>query len=650
MKPRSTAAAVCLSAVLLAALGLGQREEPRHSDRPATYREIPDDPWMPRSTMPPDGVIAHSEPVVRGLYVSIQVNTDLVGRNIVGDAANEPSIAIDPRDPSRIVIGWRQFDTVASNFRLGGYAYSEDAGHTWTFPGVLEPGVFSSDPVLDADPEGNFYYYSLQPDRGPDDWQCYLYKSFDGGATWPQDVYAFGGDKAWMVIDRTGGIGHGNVYFAWDRWGCCGSRRFTRSTDGGRTFSRRVGIPSSPEWGTISVGPDGEVYVAGRGFVVAKSTKAPDPALIPTFDFSVTVDLGGRLVFNAGGPNPGGLLGQAWIATDHSDGPTRGNVYLLASVDPSVGSDPLNVKFSRSTDGGATWSTAIRVNRDPPGTDAWQWFGTMSVAPNGRIDVIWNDTRNTGAENLSELFYASSTNGGVNWVEHGPVSPVFDSHVGWPNQNKLGDYYDMISDNAGVNIAYAATFNGEQDVYFVRIGMRDCNENGISDKDDITAGTSRDCDRNQVPDECQRDCNTNGVPDSCDVSAGGLDCDGNNNPDECDPDYDHDGTIDGCDFDIDGDGIWNGADMCEFSPLGQRVNEVGGPFSDIDQDCDVDLIDYSRFRYCIARGGPDVLLPVSTCPYVFDYNGDQDVDLEDFAGFQEAFSAGTGTFGGALPD
>jgi hypothetical protein len=41
--------------------------------------------------------------------------------------------------------------------------------------------------------------------------------------------------------------------------------------------------------------------------------------------------------------------------------------------------------------------------------------------------------------------------------------------LGYPNQNKIGDYYDMISDNTGAHVAYAATFTGGQDVYYLRI-------------------------------------------------------------------------------------------------------------------------------------------------------------------------------------
>ena len=99
--------------------------------------------------------------VVRGQHQSTQVNVDNLQQNIVGDAANEPSIAIDPTNPRQLVIGWRQFGTITSDFRQAGMAYSHDGGATWTFPGPLDPAQFRSDPVLEADSAGDFYYYSL---------------------------------------------------------------------------------------------------------------------------------------------------------------------------------------------------------------------------------------------------------------------------------------------------------------------------------------------------------------------------------------------------------------------------------------------------------------------------------------------------------
>jgi hypothetical protein len=104
--------------------------------------------------------------------------------------------------------------------------------------------------------------------------------------------------------------------------------------------------------------------------------------------------------------------------------------------------------------------------------------------------------------NLSALYYTSSTDGGVTWTPNQQLSPVFDSHVGWPQQRKLGDYYDMVSDDVGAHLAWAATFNGEQDVYYLRIGDYDCNTNGVGDSLDIAFGTSLDLDNNGIPDEC----------------------------------------------------------------------------------------------------------------------------------------------------
>ncbi len=200
---------------------------------------------------------------------------------------------------------------------------------------------------------------------------------------------------------------------------------------------------------------------------MARSNDARDVGSTPSFDQAVVVDLGGTLS-SFTGPNPGGLLGQVWVAVDHSDGPRRGDVYLLSSVNPP-GDDPLDVHFARSTDGGATWSAPVRVN-DDAGTAAWQWFGTLSVAPSGRIDAVWNDTRNDPEDGfLSELFYAFSDDGGVTWSVNEPVSPAFDPFLGYPNQAKLGDYYDMVSHDDAAHVAYAATFNGEQDVYYLRI-------------------------------------------------------------------------------------------------------------------------------------------------------------------------------------
>jgi hypothetical protein len=122
---------------------------------------------------------------------------------------------------------------------------------------------------------------------------------------------------------------------------------------------------------------------------------------------------------------------------------------------------------------------------------------------------------------LGELRYASSDDGGDSWSAAEPLTPVFDSHLGWPQQQRLGDYFHMVSDDLGVDLAYAATIGGEQNVYYLRIGERDCNRNSVADATELDLGTAGDCNHNRIPDSCEIaagavfDGNGDGIPDSC---------------------------------------------------------------------------------------------------------------------------------------
>lgn len=437
----------------------------KFSLEPRQYDESQDDPYIPvqkeNQKRSPAYKISSTD------FFAVQVNVDELGQNIVGDAANEPSITIDPVNPNNISIGWRQFDTISSNFRQAGYAFSTDAGQSWTFPGCIEPGIFRSDPVLGANNSSKLFYYSLSTSGS---YTCELFNSTDGGANWMGFVPAYGGDKGWMTIDRTASIGEGNIY-CFSRDDVSTSIVMTRSVDGGNFFQPLVNVPTNPGRGTIAVGYDGIVYTAGRSFdngqfSFARSTNSPDSSATPVFEYSTQIDLGGQYSAYAG-PNPGGLLGQTIVACDAFGISGDSTVYVLSSVDPA-GTDPLDVYFIRSTNRGNTWSSPIKINDDLV-TSAWQWFGTMSVAPNGRIDVIWLDTRDNPGTYLSSLYYTYSLDFGITWSQNERLSEEFDPHLGWPQQNKMGDYFDMISDNDGASIAWAGTFNGEEDVYFGRI-------------------------------------------------------------------------------------------------------------------------------------------------------------------------------------
>lgn len=415
----------------------------------------------------------------QGIHTSYQVNVNNQGQNVLSDAANEPSIAVNPLNPNQMAIGWRQFGNWHSDFREAGSAYSEDGGKTWHKNGPIEAGKFRSDPVLSSDADGTFFYQSLRVVNPSNletaDFIVDQWRSTNGGKTWFDKTLAYGGDKSWYAIDDSDSVDRGNIYAAWNVAGNSHyPNTFNYSADNGQSFTLPNTLPQKPIFGTVAVGFDGEVYVVGvdgdqphlnDAFLLRSNN--PTSAMFPDFPQVSALDLGGNI--EIGYVNPVGLLGQMWVATDKSERHTKGNVYVLASVNPWERADRLDVHFQRSTDGGVYFEDYKKINSDTSIRN-FQWFGTMGVAPNGRIDVIWYDTRSyalPGLPTSSELYYSYSYDGGVTFSKEQAISPLFYHNLGYPVQQKLGDYIDIVSDNGGAHIAYAATFSGGQDVYYL---------------------------------------------------------------------------------------------------------------------------------------------------------------------------------------
>ncbi len=558
----------CVIGVAGAQVGAEPEERP---DQPVTQGERLDQPpGIPAVARGPGRLVP------MGPFMSIQANVDGDGNNIVGDAANEPSIGVDPLAPNRIVVGWRQFDTINSSFREAGFSSSVDGGRTWAAMGEIESGIFRSDPVVKFDDEGNAYYASLTI-TNQNEFLNDTFISTDGGVTWPTKTFALGGDKLWFAIDDFTHNGPAKLYQGWNVAGNeFFPNQFNRSLDGGLSFEQPVeydpGGFRRPAFGQVAVGPDGAVYVVGGWnggdsdiLWIARSDDAQDPNVDePTFGVA-TIDLSGGedFVFFGGGgsPNPQGLIGQANICVD----PASGDVFVAASVVRVFGGGSVDIAVFRSTDRGNTWSAPVRSNDATSGV--WNWFATMSCSPNGRLDMVFNSNRDdpNNARN-NKTFYTFSSDGGRTWSSDQVMTPQWDSHVGWPQQNKIGDYYDMISDRVGAHLIYSTTFNGEQDVYYMRINDYDCNGNGVGDGDDIDNGDAQDCNANTIPDACEiaagavEDANGNGIPDSCETCEADLDGDGDADADDFfayldlfasgDPgaDLDGDGDADGDDF------------------------------------------------------------------------------------------------------
>jgi len=119
--------------------------------------------------------------------------------------------------------------------------------------------------------------------------------------------------------------------------------------------------------------------------------------------------------------------------------PRNQNLYIAYMEGPPPGGrqdhfihPDVDTMFTRSLDGGLTWSAPIRLNDDPPGNGApatgpAQRHPRASVAPDGRIDVVWQDRR------------------------HGYRSPTH-SHLG-NGEARMGDTYFTYSLDAGATFA-----------------------------------------------------------------------------------------------------------------------------------------------------------------------------------------------------
>ena len=254
---------ICLSLLIAHSRASAQLAPTRKAPRGEPLEKYDNPPAPPRKIETSPRMIS-----VHGPFISHQVNVDASGNNIIGDAANECTISVDPTDGNKMTIGWRQFNDVTSNFRQGGWGFTSDAGLTWTFPGVLQDNVFRSDPVTNSDEVGNFFYLSLQSNVNQSFFCDDLWRSTNGGQSWVErspDQGAGGGDKQWLTIDKTGGPGHGFQYQADDGINCDNNFfvEFQRSTDGGVTWQSSIEIPQGPIYGTLDVDTNGNVFVGG---------------------------------------------------------------------------------------------------------------------------------------------------------------------------------------------------------------------------------------------------------------------------------------------------------------------------------------------------------------------------------------------------
>ena len=440
-----------------------------------------------------------------------------------------PAIAVDPRDDEVLAI--------AEGDAVGGACsvhISVDQGLTWRqasspeIPERWDRCTFQNLGTL-ADvafaPDGSLYYAFNGYDSETYEGQVFLARSHDLGESWDtnglprveRDVEdgEFGIDALPSIaVDPND---PNRVHVAWNsNWGTWTLREEVRqgseyywdivirpyvasSTDGGRSFTAPVnladglrladdneGVKTPPQ---AMVGNDGEVYVVFGEEAWAGPREEPADDAPPASIYLAVSHDGGNTYESASiytEPTPDGTS-YAWIwpargAIDHNNG----NLYVVWEQLSNAG-QPVSISMIRSTDGGQTWSEPTAVNDvEQRKSTGMELFPDVSVAPNGRVDIAWYDSRNDptvttgdselhdGGSQFHDVYYTYSEDEGQTWAPNVRITDrVIDRRIGPFDVGDIQGTLGIASIDRGAYITWDDTRNGtevtqSQDIYFAR--------------------------------------------------------------------------------------------------------------------------------------------------------------------------------------
>ena len=142
-------------------------------------------------------------------------------------------------------------------------------------------------------------------------------------------------------------------------------------------------------------------------------------------------------------------IGAYWRHEGWGEPAAFGNIVHLVYAQQGAGSDPGDVYYIRSTDGGVTFGTPFKLNTD--GTTRPQWQPNLSVSPSGTLLATWYDAREStdcvvGDENTPcyRMWSRKSNDNGASWLPDDTLSDVVSPLPAQPDPNivsvYVGDY------------------------------------------------------------------------------------------------------------------------------------------------------------------------------------------------------------------
>jgi hypothetical protein len=388
---------------------------------------------------------------------------------------NEEQIVINPKDSLNLVACWRDWRL---GYRRVAIGYSFDGGLTWD-DYLVEGSPFwrDSDPGLTTDADGNIYLIVLSFVSIGDSNALTVFKSTNGGQSFgePSNAVLSGAatfeDKELIACDRTTSEHRGNLYVVWTRFSGYSTRiHSTTSKDEGQTWTDPVMVSDQVDvqWPVPCVGKDGTLYTAWVKLFphAVMLDRSFDAGATWGTDITVTnLPLIGDIPIRIDGFI--GTFPFPAMDADITNGPYAGNLYI-AYLDQGANAS-MDIFFTRSEDRGETWSDPVPiVGEDVPDND--QFHPWLTVDNTGVIHVIFYDQRNGIADDLLDIYYVSSEDGGHTWSEPLRVTDVSSKPI---RTGVFSTPMPMPAELMGEYIGLAA-YNGRPFPVWT-----DCREDGI---------------------------------------------------------------------------------------------------------------------------------------------------------------------------
>ncbi len=365
----------------------------------------------------------------------------------------ESAIKIHPTDVNKVVAG---SNGPGSGQRMH---FSTNGGTTWTAAAALPLGATCCDPTVDWSADGTKAYTATLGGCGA---LCnvWVYRSDNGGQTWnglesltPGDprrelTASNTSDKEFIHVDKHATSPFkDNLYVTWHD---NNTMRFSRSTDFANTFSANLTLSTgSTESGIgsdITTDKSGNVYYFwpafnSRRILVRKSTNG-GVSFAPTVQVATTQD-----GFDFAIPSMETRRAFIYVAADAdlTDGAFANSIYAAwtdstaaESGTPANNHARIQVGFSR--DGGATWT--ITTPHETTNLNTVDRFHPwLAVGPDGKVYVLYYDTRRDAARLAVDIFYSISSDGAQTWSAPvrltSVISPQVDTGFEWGDYNGL---------------------------------------------------------------------------------------------------------------------------------------------------------------------------------------------------------------------